>query len=73
METTDYIEVFLDESNEHLQVINDSLLKLEKQPEDLDIVNEIFRSTHTLKGMAWTMEFEDIAALTQNGECIGQN
>ncbi|WP_164667700.1 chemotaxis protein CheA [Virgibacillus doumboii] len=70
MDTKDYIEVFLDESNEHLQAINDNLLKLEKQPADLDIVNEIFRSAHTLKGMAGTMEFEDIASLTHKMENV---
>ncbi|WP_404454432.1 chemotaxis protein CheW [Oceanobacillus kapialis] len=70
MDTNDYIEVFLDESNEHLQAVNDQLLKLEKQSDDLSIVNEIFRSAHTLKGMAATMGFEDIASLTHNMENV---
>src|SRR5699024_3555138 len=63
-----YIDVFLDESHEHLQAINDNLLSLEKQPENLEIVNEIFRSAHTLKGMAATMEFTDLASLTHQME-----
>jgi len=70
MDTNDYIEVFLDESNEHLQSMNDHLLELEKNPEDLEIVNEIFRSAHTLKGMAGTMAFDDIASLTHKMENV---
>ncbi|MGP4064509.1 chemotaxis protein CheW [Oceanobacillus sp. M65] len=70
MDTNDYIEIFLDESNEHLQAVNDQLLKLEKQSDDLSIVNEIFRSAHTLKGMAATMGYEDIASLTHNMENV---
>ena len=70
METNSYIEVFLDESNEHLQAMNDNILKLEKDPNNLEIVNEIFRSAHTLKGMAATMEYKDIASLTHHMENV---
>ncbi|SET47476.1 two-component system, chemotaxis family, sensor kinase CheA [Salinibacillus kushneri] len=70
METNQYIEVFLDESREHLQAVNDHLLELEKQPEDTSIVGEIFRSAHTLKGMAATMGFEDISSLTHKMENV---
>ncbi|WP_430790596.1 chemotaxis protein CheW [Virgibacillus flavescens] len=70
MDTNQYIEVFLDESREHLQAVNDNLLKLEKQPKDLKIVDEIFRSAHTLKGMSATMGFEDIASLTHQMENV---
>ncbi|WP_047982709.1 chemotaxis protein CheA [Ornithinibacillus contaminans] len=70
MNTDQYIEVFLDESREHLQAINDNLLKLEKQPTEIDIVQEIFRSAHTLKGMSATMGFEDIASLTHQMENV---
>lgn len=64
MDTSQYLEMFLDESREHLQTCNEYLLELEKNPEDLAIVNEIFRSAHTLKGMSATMGYEDIANLT---------
>ncbi len=64
MDTNQYLEMFLDESREHLQTCNEYLLELEKNPEDLTIVNEIFRSAHTLKGMSATMGYEDIANLT---------
>lgn len=70
MNTDQYIEVFLDESREHLQAVNDNLLKLEKQPTEIDIVQEIFRSAHTLKGMSATMGFEDIASLTHQMENV---
>lgn len=70
METSQYIEMFLDESREHLQAVNDNLLKLEKHPQNLQLVNEIFRSAHTLKGMAATMDFKDIASLTHQMENV---
>ncbi|MCM3397339.1 chemotaxis protein CheA [Oceanobacillus profundus] len=70
MDTDQYLEVFLEESREHLQAVNDSTLQLEKQPEDLNLVNEIFRSAHTLKGMAATMGYEDIASLTHKMENV---
>ncbi len=65
-----YLEVFIDESQEHLQAINDNLLQLEKEPGDLSIVGEIFRSAHTLKGMGATMGYEDLAHLTHNMENV---
>ncbi|MDV2885751.1 chemotaxis protein CheA [Alkalihalophilus pseudofirmus] len=67
---SEYLDVFLDESQEHLQSINDHLLKLEQTPDDLSIVGEVFRSAHTLKGMAATMGFEDLAHLTHNMENV---
>ncbi|WP_096272554.1 chemotaxis protein CheA [Paucisalibacillus globulus] len=70
MNTDQYIDIFLDESREHLQAINDNLLELEKDPKNLSIVNDIFRSAHTLKGMSATMGFEDIAALTHKMENV---
>lgn len=65
-----YLEVFIDESREHLQTINEQLLELEKNPDDVSIVNEIFRSAHTLKGMSATMGFEDLANLTHQMENV---
>ncbi|MGY3716929.1 chemotaxis protein CheW [Sutcliffiella cohnii] len=70
MDATQYIEVFLDESREHLQAVSDNLLKLEKQPQELPLVDEIFRSAHTLKGMAATMEYIDVASLTHQMENV---
>jgi two-component system, chemotaxis family, sensor kinase CheA len=64
MEMTQYLDIFIEESKEHLQAINQQVLLLEKSPEELSIVNEIFRSAHTLKGMSATMGYEDLANLT---------
>ncbi|WP_342509503.1 chemotaxis protein CheA [Sporosarcina sp. FSL K6-2383] len=70
MDTNQYLEMFIDESKEHLQSCNEHLLELEKNPQDLAIVNEIFRSAHTLKGMSATMGYEDIADLTHMMENV---
>lgn len=70
MDTNQYMEMFIDESKEHLQACNEHLLELEKSPDDLAIVNEIFRAAHTLKGMSATMGYEDIAELTHVMENI---
>ncbi|MGN7478508.1 chemotaxis protein CheW [Solibacillus silvestris] len=70
MEVNQYLEMFIEESKEHLQSCSEHLLELEKNPEDLTIVGEIFRSAHTLKGMAATMGFEDLADLTHKMENI---
>ncbi len=70
METNQYLDMFLYESKEHLQAATEHLLELEKNPEDLLIVNEIFRSAHTLKGMSATMGYEDIADLTHKMENV---
>ena len=70
MELNQYLEVFIEESKEHLQACNQHLLELEKNPEDLSIINEIFRSAHTLKGMSATMGYEDLASLTHQMENV---
>ncbi|AOM83166.1 chemotaxis protein CheA [Salisediminibacterium beveridgei] len=70
MERNQYLEMFIDESTEHLQAMNTNLLDLEKNPQDLKIVNEIFRSAHTLKGMAATMGYDDLASLTHQMENV---
>lgn len=70
MEMSQYLEVFIEESKEHLQTCNEQLLELEKNPENLQIVNEIFRSAHTLKGMSATMGYEDLASLTHQMENV---
>ncbi|KGR86435.1 chemotaxis protein CheA [Lysinibacillus odysseyi] len=70
MEVNQYLEMFIDESKEHLQACSEHLLELEKNPQDLAIVSEIFRSAHTLKGMSATMGFEDLADLTHKMENV---
>ncbi|MDR6552798.1 chemotaxis protein CheA [Paenibacillus qinlingensis] len=70
MELSQYLSMFIDESKEHLQSLNENLLNLESNPKDISIVHNIFRSAHTLKGMSATMGFEDIAALTHEMENV---
>ncbi|MBQ4842067.1 chemotaxis protein CheA [Bacillus safensis] len=68
MDVNQYLDIFLDESREHLQTCNEKLLDLEKNPTDLQLVNDIFRAAHTLKGMSATMGFDDMAHLTHHLE-----
>ncbi len=70
MDTSQYMSMFLEESLDNLQTLNESLLELEQNPEDTDKVNEIFRVAHTIKGMAATMGFNDIAELTHKMEDV---
>ncbi len=70
METNQYMDMFLDESHEHLQSLNDGLLGLEDNAEDLSVLNEIFRNAHTLKGMSATMGYNKIAELTHEMEDV---
>lgn len=70
MDMNQYLDMFIEESKEHLQAINANLLLLESDPDNTQIVNEIFRSAHTLKGMAATMGFEDMASLTHEAENV---
>ncbi|WP_417202101.1 chemotaxis protein CheW [Acetoanaerobium sticklandii] len=65
-----YIDIFIDESKEHLQNLNQCLMDYEANTENLETVNEIFRIAHTLKGMSATMGFETIASLTHKMENI---
>lgn len=70
MDMNAYLSMFIDESNDHLQSLNENLLQLEGSPQDLTIVQSIFRSAHTLKGMSATMGFEDMASLTHEMENV---
>lgn len=70
MDTSQYMSMFLEESMENLQTLNESLLQLEQKPEDIDKLNEIFRVAHTIKGMAATMGFSQMAELTHKMEDV---
>lgn len=70
MDTSQYMSMFIEESLDNLQTLNESLLELEQNPEDIDKVNEIFRVAHTIKGMAATMGFTDLAELTHKMEDV---
>jgi len=70
MENTQYLDIFIDESTEHLDILYEQMLELEKTPEEKSIIEEIFRAAHTLKGMAATMGFDDLANLTHKLENV---
>ena len=70
MDANQFRDIFLEETAEHLQSLNDCLLGLEKQPEDREVLDEIFRVSHTLKGMAGTMGFTGMAELTHDMESL---
>lgn len=70
MDTSQYLSMFLEESIDNLQTLNESLLQLEQEPDDIDKLNEIFRVAHTIKGMAATMGFNDMAELTHKMEDV---
>lgn len=65
-----YRELFVLEAREHVQILNQSLLKLEKEPEMRQHLDAAFRSAHTLKGMAATMAYEQITKLCKTIEEI---
>lgn len=70
MDMSQYLDIFVEESKEHLQDLNTCLLELEQDPENTPILNEIFRVAHTLKGMAGTMGFTQISSLTHDMEDV---
>ncbi len=70
MDTSQYLDLFIDETKEHLQSLNEHVLALEKEPDDADTINEIFRAAHTLKGMSGTMGFARMQRLTHDLENV---
>lgn len=70
MDTSQYLDLFIDETKEHLQSLNEHVLVLEKEPENEDTINEIFRAAHTLKGMSGTMGFVRMQRLTHDLENV---
>ena len=72
MDVSQYLEIFIDETKEHLQTLSDQLMILETEPENMDTINEIFRAAHSLKGMAGTMGFKRMQRLTHDMENVFQ-
>ena len=70
MDVSQYLEIFLDETGEHLQNLSDQLMILESEPENEDTINEIFRAAHSLKGMAGTMGYKRMRNLTHDMENV---
>ncbi|MCR5153956.1 MAG: chemotaxis protein CheA, partial [Lachnospiraceae bacterium] len=70
MDVSQYLEIFIDETKEHIQSLNDQILILEKEPDNADTINEIFRAAHSLKGMAGTMGYKRMQRLTHDLENV---
>lgn len=70
MDVSQYLEIFLDETTEHLQSLNTQILNLEQDPDNMDTINEIFRAAHSLKGMAGTMGYKRMQNLTHDMENV---
>jgi len=72
MDVSQYLEIFIDETAEHIQSLSDNIMALENEPEDHDVINEIFRAAHSLKGMAGMMGFKRMQHLTHDMENVFQ-
>ncbi len=72
MDVSQYLDIFIDETNEHIQALTDNIMILENEPENKDVINEIFRAAHSLKGMAGTMGFKKMQTLTHDMENLFQ-
>lgn len=65
-----YRDLFFEETDSNLEILNEEVLRLEQNPEDTEIIDSIFRSAHTLKGMAATMGYNTMAKLTHSVENV---
>ena len=73
MDAAEYAQLFLTESREHITAVNQALLELERgasRPEAAGAVDSIFRSVHTIKGMAGAMGFTGVAELSHALETV---
>ncbi len=70
MDVSQYLDIFIDETKEHLQNLNTHILELEQDGENMDTINEIFRAAHSLKGMAGTMGYKRMQTLTHDMENV---
>ncbi|MGF7144750.1 two-component system chemotaxis sensor kinase CheA [Anaerotaenia torta] len=70
MDVSQYLEIFIEETKEHLQSLNEHLLILEREPENEGTINEIFRAAHSLKGMAGTMGYKRMQRMTHDMENV---
>ena len=70
MDLSQFKEIFVSEAKEHLVALNSGLVELEKNPGNQEMLNQIFRAAHTLKGMAATMGFDTVTQLTHRMEDV---
>lgn len=70
MDVSQYLEIFIEETKEHLQSLNEHILVLEKESDNQETITEIFRAAHSLKGMAGTMGFTKMQKVTHDLENV---
>ena len=68
MPQSNYQEMYHSEASEHIEIMNKALLKLEEKPKSKEHLDLIFRSAHTIKGMAATMGYVQTKDLCKNIE-----
>lgn len=62
------LSYFIPEAQEYLELLEANLLRLDKDPENRELINQLFRSAHTLKGSAYTVGFQSIGDLVHHVE-----
>ncbi len=65
-----YLDVFIDELDEQIQILDEAIVNLENDKKNIDLLNDIFRAAHTLKGSSASMGFEKMASLTHDMENV---
>lgn len=68
MDMSKYKGMFISETKEHLQTMNQLIISLEKAPNDQEHIDALFRVAHSVKGMAASMGYHDIADLSHRLE-----
>lgn len=69
-EFAQFQDAFFEEAAEHLAIVEEGLLQLEQHPEDLDLLNKIFRSAHSIKGASGMFGFNAVAQFTHKMETL---
>ncbi|PIE77280.1 MAG: chemotaxis protein CheA [Clostridiales bacterium] len=70
METSEFYEAFIDEARENLENMNQLLLQIEGDMQNIDLINELFRASHTIKGMSGAMHYSKMEHLTHQMEFL---
>lgn len=68
MDMSQYRELFISETREHLRTFNELIVALESGPPDREKIDSLFRTAHSIKGMAASMEYREMAELAHKME-----
>lgn len=69
-ETQEILNDFLTETTEMIDGLDQKFVELETQPENKDLLNEIFRAMHSMKGSAGFLGFNHLVDITHRAESI---